>query len=223
MLTVTIPSTGRPKFLEDCIESIYNVTNVYLFDIEVVVVCCDPQDVSERVYQMMRGGFKIKIYVKSFKTLDAQRFAFSKVKKGHVLYLADDVVLDNDCLEKALAYLEEDSDRCIDLVTTNIPHVQGCFMVVGEKFCERFKDRQIFCPEYELFYGAAELRDCAKKLKKYVLGKDCKLKHFHPCCGRKPDKTHIEARSDGADARDQVKYFGRSSKEKIWGYSEGLS
>ena len=60
MLTVTIPTTGRPKFLEDCINSIYDSTYVNLSQIRVVIVCCKEDDVSKEIKKRIHDGMNIE-------------------------------------------------------------------------------------------------------------------------------------------------------------------
>lgn len=139
-----------------------------------------------------------------------------------LVYLADDLKMNEDCLSNLIQRIEEkysDFDFLVGLFMENIPEkntVEAAFGAIGTKFADRFPDRKVFCPFYEKFCIDKELELYAKIAQKFELLRNAMIVHFHPAHSEcKPDETHYHARKRIKD--DLSLYKKRNEEGKIWG------
>ena len=88
------------------------------------------------------------------------------------IYINDDVRLEINSLYRAVSLMNKyfsDLDGVVAFTQDNIPPDQACktaFGAIGSKVADRFKDRQVFCPDYKRFYLDSEMGDYALKYDK---------------------------------------------------------
>lgn len=138
-----------------------------------------------------------------------------------IVYLADDVKLYPDCLEKAVQCMQSnfpEFDGLVGINQVNIPN--GCksaFGLIGRKFADRFPDKQCFCPDYIHFYVDTEVGQYAQEVKRFKFCEEAKLIHYHPSvCSEMIDQTHITLRNRSKQ-RDDETWQKRQRKGLLWG------
>jgi len=224
MLNINIPTRGRPEKLEKCLESIscssYLALYIYCYDLEV-----DLDLKNERVMNALKHkGNGVNTFIpredKNILTIESHN-RVCKIK-GHFLGLSDDIVFHLGAIDAAVRMLEEelDSDGIVDFTVANMDAPDGCFMLLGDKFIEKFPDRTPYCPEYKFMFASAELRDFAKSIGRFRKCPDAKLDHFHPSITGKPDETHNRIRSKGIISDDQRRYSERKKAGKLWSHMQ---
>ncbi|GAG31022.1 unnamed protein product, partial [marine sediment metagenome] len=87
--------------------------------------------------------------------------------------------------------------------------------LVGQKFLQRYPDKQLFFPGYYHF-GCQEIAWLARKLGRFQSEERLRLTHFHPAFHKHLiDQTHREARV--YSERDHALIKERQAKGLIWG------
>ena len=78
-----------------------------------------------------------------------------------VLYCADDVEFEPECIENAVKAMKEyfpDGDGLVSIDARNITPGAGSFFgLIGKKFIDRFPDKMVFCPDYIHGYSDIEI------------------------------------------------------------------
>lgn len=142
-------------------------------------------------------------------------------------YLTDDVLLNRYCL--AIAAMEIKKMEFDGVIGFNIENItepyQPClaaFGIIGLKYADRFKDRQVFCPDYTSLYADLEVEKQATILGRFKFHKACILVHFHPAytLSEGKDATHLHTRRDFD--KDRTTYDRRMARDLVWGLSGEL-
>jgi hypothetical protein len=142
------------------------------------------------------------------------------------IYINDDVVLEINAIRRIVDIMSvyyPDLDGLVAITQDNIPTEQACmtaFGAIGAKFVDRFRNREVFCPEYKRFYLDSELGDYAIKYKKLYYSTDKAvaplLTHYHPAFFKNMmDETHNEVRKYLSE--DRMNYMVRKKKKLLWG------
>ena len=90
--------------------------------------------------------------------------------------------------------------------------------MVGQKFLQRYPDKQLFFPGY-FHFACQEILDlCLKIGDKFVCDHEAVVLHKHPCNFKEEmDQTHIDARIKKREDHALIKE--RKEKGLIWGDS----
>jgi hypothetical protein len=140
----------------------------------------------------------------------------------NLVYICDDVELMPDCLEKAMAHFAEDKLIGFKQIIKNVEGMcEAAMGIIGSKFADRFKDRQVFCPHYFNMSVDGELLDCAKYLGNFHFAEDAVLTHYHPGYYKEEeDSTHAIVRK--RQQEDKKLRRERAEIKLIWGINEGV-
>ena len=158
------------------------------------------------------------LYIKGHKgAVFCRSEAISYCQDG-ILYATDDMTFEPDAIENAFSSFNShfpDNDGVVGFV--QIPdnfHPTGVALV-GQKFLQRYPNKQLFNPEY-FHFACQEVYWLASKLGKFHQEKTAIIRHYHPAFFKKEmDKTHIEARK--YREKDHVLMRERQAKGLIWG------
>lgn len=210
ILNINIPTKGRPKKLLDCLQSI-NYSGQY----KVYIHCYDkaddlPDEIPVDCYEIIEN--------KQILTIESHNIVCRE--KGHFMGLSDDIVFHPNALDSAVNALElhHKSDAIIDFTVANMNAPDGCYMLLGDSFINKFPERTPYCPEYRFMFASAELRDFAIKEGVFFKCDLARLDHYHPAVTGKPDETHTRIRSKGIISDDQQTYFRRQKSGKLWSH-----
>jgi hypothetical protein len=136
------------------------------------------------------------------------------------LYATDDIVFEPGSIETAFKMFNntfKDDDGVVGFVQNKSFHPTGVAMV-GQRFLQRYPDKQLFRPSLWHF-AASEVYDHAMKIGKFIQCTSARVTHFHPCFDKKEmDQTHLESRIYKQEDMEII------SKKKnaglIWGYND---
>ena len=200
MITITIPTTGRPERLKNCIESID-------YPADIRIGCRYPADLSDEI------GNASVLYTEN-NIVDVQNtLAASARTDSYILPISDDIVFEKGAIKKAVDFLDSifpDSDGIVGFNVDNLKSSPYCFMLIGQKFFNDTLKRKLFHDGYEHFFADTELGEAANAAGKFYLCCDANITHFHPSSGAEKDETHKRNRlkkweRDSATYRSRVK------------------
>ena len=143
------------------------------------------------------------------------------IKGKHIIVSSDDIYYEEDAIEIAYKELIDrfpDTDGVIGINNYNLGSQghEGAVTLVGDKFLERFPNRDLFCPEYLHFYVDTELTLLAKKLNRFYFCIESRVYHDHPSITGNYDSTHHYKRSE-RHTRDGEVWKQRQASGKLWG------
>lgn len=176
MISILIPTKGRPESLKRCIKSI---------DVpaKVIVVASHLSDIF---------GVEVKDFIvdSSLNPVQAQLEAYKKAE-GHILIACDDIEFMPGAIQKALDML---GDGIVGFNQINIPGgSQYAFMLISEAYHKEFG---YFHKHYKHFFADTEYGEQAKERGRFKFGAECHVKHYHPSATKQPDATHNNNRMD---------------------------
>jgi hypothetical protein len=146
------------------------------------------------------------------------------------LTLVDDVVLNLDCIEKAVQLMGEDTDKVIGIFQnypTGNKSIGFCHagqVMIGSAFVERHKEVEykVCCPDYIQWWQDQELLEFSQSIGKFYLSTEAQLTHFHPMySGDTMDEAHREVRGIIV-SKDRETRKQRVNRNLLWGREWGL-
>lgn len=193
LITITIPTTGRPDKLSQCLKSIdYKDTFIRIGAVSIEDV--NLSDVSEMD--------NVSIIFNSSSIVEMQNdLAFASPDASHILAASDDIEFLPGAIRTAkecLLKVFPDGDGCVGLNIVNMEEKDRspyAFMLVGAKFFNERLHRELFYPRYKHFYADTELGLYACSLGRFVFCYDARVIHHHPATGAPADKTHLYNRT----------------------------
>lgn len=216
-LNINIPTRGRPDKLDECLRSID-----YKGDMKIYIYCYDRSDdlpdTLLEYEEIMKHDYCI-IENKDILTIASHNLVCKN--EGHFLGLSDDIVFHRGAIRRAVSLLETDlgSAGIVDFTVANMTAPDGCYMLLGDSFINKFADRTPYCPEYQFMFASAELRDFAKSIDRFKKCEYAQLDHYHPSVTGKPDETHKRIRSRGIIHDDEKIYNERRRSGKLWSHN----
>lgn len=208
-VTITIPSTGRPGRLADCLRSIDYCQKV------INIGICFKEDLPEDTVLKMEN---VAVYISSDHPVRLQTaLADLGPKDAHVLPISDDIVFKPGAIATAVQTLLTafpDGDGVIGFNVTNMQGKDRCpyaYMLVGNKFFNDRLKRVLFPHEYRHFYADVELGEMAERLGRFRFCPEAGLIHFHPSAGYPADATHTRLRQEKWEHDHAV--YGRRKNE----------
>jgi len=210
-VTVIIPSCSsqRIPLLTGTIDSI--LASTYK-DVYPVIIA----DGNEEIYKTIKDKYYMRL-LGVFLNVDRKDWVYSinhalkSLKSDYYIYASDDLIFPPDCIENAVNVMQRDypdGDGVVSIGRKN----RCVFGLMGNKFINRFPDRQVFCPDYIHYCSDSELLGTVKRLGKltYPPDRQCQVKHF-----RMKDETWRLARR--ARTRDREIHRERQEKGYQWG------
>lgn len=202
MISILIPTKGRPEKLERCVKSV----DIYC---EIWILATKPEDVPHDV--MIDSRVKV-FFDENMTIIQAQNFLASKAT-GHILPITDDIVFDRGSIDAALdilycSFFNFDGDGIVGFHVKNMNCADYAYMLVGKRFYNETLKGELFHSGYEHFFADQELSEIAKKRKKFVVCLDATIKNYHPNAGFQEDETHRYRRGEKL-AHDQELYRRR--------------
>ena len=210
-ITIIIPTRNRFPKLKRALDSILNVKNV-----DIIVVCDGDESTYKNLSAKSFEDIKRILIPKHKGSVYCRNYAMQNVKDG-VLCFCDDTTFRSNAVDIALKEFNRyfpDDDGVLGLRQNHQHHPAG-ITLIGQKFLNRYPDRQVFNPQYNLF-ACQEIEWLATHYGKFQMSKDILVNHYHPCFyPNEKDKTHIEGRI--TKNKDMRLIQERKQKGLIWG------
>lgn len=233
LLEIVIPSKGRIQKLENCLNSILHSTK----DLEpykdyVVKVYFSLQEEYEYFTRLFGEasqilGINFKLLDFHYRVPDFWGYCLRNMQGQALMYLNDDILVFDNTLKLACTEFERhfpDFDGVMGLSQSNLPEgqaLEGAFGIIGEKFADRFPNRNVFCMDYDRFRGDYELWIYSKEIGKFYFDKNVKIEHLHPAHDKSQiDETHHDVRK--YLPKDNEIYRKRTSLGYLWGRNFNL-
>lgn len=143
---------------------------------------------------------------------------FGRSQADIVLSCSDDMEFFPETIAQVIYAMENkfpDTDGVIGLKQIEFDN-EGGLLALGQKFLQRFPERQAFCPDYKALYFDTELYDFALGSGLFHFCPDAMVYHYHPSVHPKEmDETHRIGRV--LSQNDGSVYEQRKSKGLLWG------
>lgn len=135
-----------------------------------------------------------------------------------MVFLCDDIELDCDCFERLLEIKDLD-DKLVGFNQKNLEtFCKAAMGWVGTRFADRFKNREVWCPDYDNMHVDGELIESAEHFGAFLYAPQCRLVHHHPVTDVKLfDDTHNKTREHAQ--RDAETRMMRKNRGLVWGRS----
>jgi len=208
-VTVLISTYNREEFLMKCIKSI---KESYHKDVCIFIIV----DGNKALYhKLLSENLSVLFNEERMDYVYSMNRALRHMEiTDAVLYASDDIEFAPDCISKAVQALSEnfpDGDGVIGLKQQNRPYgSKSAFGLVGNKFINRFPDRQIFCPKYIHYGSDTEIAVFARTLGRFMFCEEAILLH-----AKLKDETDRLART--VLKKDDILRKDREAKGLIWG------
>lgn len=217
-IEIVIPSKHRIEKLNNCINSI--LRNSVSCKISIYL-----SDLKELLYfsKFFTNITQIKLHVlSSYQVPDFWNARIREMTTNVLIYLNDDVLLYQDTLKKIMInyhrYFPE-FDGLMGLNQSNLnstTNVEAAFGVIGKNFSKHFKNKQVWCLDYNRFFCDKELEMYAKTIDKFVYCKETEIIHLHPIIDPTlEDDTHRDSRRYWKQDHDTFKK--RKALGLLWG------
>jgi len=136
----------------------------------------------------------------------------ASVDADAVMLLNDDQELYPDCIEKAITALKDKFSDTDGIIGIRQEHEGTRYAItfIGHKFCERFPNHAIFCPDYINYHNDEELFTFAQSIEKFHFCPEAVAIHHMP-----KDKTREAMHS--TREQDKETWEKRQAQGLIWG------
>jgi len=219
-IDVVIPSRGRVKKLENCLNSIFHAA----IDIrlQIYLYFSVPEEYTYFLEKFRDLPEVTPLLLENYRVPDFWNTHLRNTKANVMCYLNDDVLVDRDLFKVVMKEFYKkfpDYDGIIGFRQTNIPKdstVEGAFGAIGIKYADRFPKRQVLCPNYERFYSDFELWKYASHINRFYFCDLAMLTHLHPMGNKElEDDTHRLVRQ--YLKQDRVTHTQRQQLGYLWG------
>jgi len=221
-LDLVIPSKNRKDKLETCLNSIFHSN--FLGQVEVYLYFSIKGE-STYFRKITKGISWIHIRdLESYRVPEFWNTHLKNMTADGLCYLNDDIELFPETLTIIQdnfnnTFPDYDGVMGLNQVNINSPSkVEGAFGVIGSKYADRFPDRQVFCPDYNRFFGDYEIWRYSKSIDKFLFCSTAQLLHHHPITNKKlEDATHRDVRTWLDE--DRATFNERKRRDLLWGCS----
>jgi len=202
-------SPDRLTLLEEEIESINKSTYINIYIIIVV-------DGDAKLYETAKkkfSAFNISVIQNTKRRgwVASTNRVLKEFNAEYYIYGSDDLVFPPACIEGAMFMMDKEFPDGDGVVTLGRRH-KAIFGLIGNKWVNRFPDRQVFCPFYTHYGADPEHTQYAHKVKRFAFhpNRDMQVKHY-----RRNDETRRFSRS--SRTKDRALYADRQERGRLWG------
>jgi len=218
MISIGIPSKGRPDLLSECIRSIQGST-YHQWESHICITCWGDLDLYVKEESYETTNIFVHLHP-DLTVVECQNWVAARTKYANFLPISDDVKFEPKTLEIAerqLRFKFKDTDGVVGLNQYDVPGgTDTAFLLIGKKFLSRFPNYQPFCPDYKHFAADTELGNFSKKLGLYSFCQEARVEHLHPCTGKRGiDDTHTQSRRFLQE--DLALFKKRKEQNLVWG------
>jgi len=215
-ITIVIPTRNRVDKLQR------TITSIPLLDWIHTIIVCDGDEASYEYLSRRYEGdeyISIRLIKEHVGSVHARNSVIMKDIPDGLLYATDDIVFFRGAIEHAFEMFNEtfpDDDGVVGFKQT-VSHSPTGVALVGSAFLDRYKDRQLFCPNY-FHFSCQEVHWHAERLNKFLYDRRAIIEHYHPIYfPNEMDETHNEARV--YREQDHRLMATRRKAGLIWGYN----
>ena len=223
-IDIIVATRNRWKKLLKMLESIPPLDHV-----NVMVACDNDPDTYDALGQCYKESYLRRVLIARTiigsevstpsGSVKCRNFLAKDVNDG-LLYVTDDIVFEPGSIEAAFECFNQsfpDDGGVVGFIQNNEFHPTG-IALLGQKFLQRYPDKQLFCPQYFHFACQEIYNLCNKIGGKFVQCPNAKIFHNHPCYYRDAmDQTHVDARIHKDE--DMQLISRRGAAGLIWGYN----
>jgi len=210
-IMIGIPTVSPDRFdlLREELESIKASTYK---DINIIIVVDGDAKLYEKIKRNLTS-FNISV-IRNRKRrgwVASTNRVFKQFPTPYYIYGSDDLVFPPDLIKSAMELMRESFPDGDGVVTLGRRH-KAIFGLIGDKWVNRFPDRQVFCPFYTHYGADPEHTELAHKLERFAFhpNRDLQVKHY-----RRNDETRRFSRST-RDV-DRALYRDRQERGRLWG------
>ena len=165
MISLLIPTKGRPDKLQQCIKSID-------IDCEIFVMATCPSDVTHEVLN------RATVHFNSNLTVIQSQNILASICNGSPFPICDDVEFDPGSLSLLDDMLSATQEwKAFGANVTNMNHSKYGFMCIGKKLFEHELNKKLFFPKYKHFYADTELGERLDIGGHYAFAEDVTMRH----------------------------------------------
>lgn len=228
-LDVVLPTKWRQAKLNNCLNSIFHSLEYVSKEhqVELYVYFSEPEEFDYNKEVFKEVPFVHICFVEKYRVPNFWNKFLRNTQADGMLYLNDDVLLEEDFFCQVLEEFPQqfpDFDGVMGVRQVNLPKdqtVEGAFGIIGKKYAERFPEKQVFCPDYDRFYGDFEVWRQAEHVKKFYFCSTARIIHLHPCTDKNlEDDTHKDVRT--YLRKDKETYSIRQQRNWLWGRNYDL-
>ena len=221
-LDIVIPTLNRKEKLTNCLNSIFHSYKGQNITLHIYFSLKEEFNYWSNWFKESSLPIELHLLDVPYRVPDFWNSHLQKMQSDALCYLNDDILLEDDTFEVIFEEFPKafpDYDGVMGLRQANLPKdqtVEGAFGIIGSKYAERFPARQVWCPEYERFFGDWETWQMAKSIDKFYFCIPARIKHLHPITDKAlEDKTHHEVRKHLP--KDKQTFKIRQSQGLLWG------
>ena len=214
---IVVPTRNRLKKLIRMINSVPDKP-----EFKLLIICDGDQTTYDAIENIERENPMDIWLMRGQNGSVACRNAAARVCTDGYLYAVDDIEFNPSSIERAMRTFNEqfpDDDGVVGFHQEGqrTYHPTGVALV-GQKFLQRYPEKQLFYPKY-FHFSCQEVHELALKVDRFCLDKSAMLYHHHPQHGGEMDATHTEARK--YKAQDFKIRRERRANKIIWGDQNG--
>ena len=137
-----------------------------------------------------------------------------------MVYLSDHCTVDVNCIKEIEHAFDKHFphfDGVIGLHKSDLPasHVQSAFGAIGRKYADRFRNREVWCPDYKVFYCDTELGEYADSIGRFHYERKAMVTYYFPYTKANQDNTwHWSRRNKPLDIQTNKE---RRTRGLLWG------
>ena len=214
-LTVIIPTRFRYEKLIRCLDSI---DDTYVD--KIYVICDGDEQTYRKIDAIANGSLMQLILIEGHHGSVFCRNLITPIVNDGLLYAVDDIEFDKGAIEIAFARFNQtfpDDDGVVGFRQRGVNgtgHPTGV-AIMGQKFLQRYPNKQPFFPGY-FHFSCQEIHWLAEKLGRFSFEELASLYHHHPAFNSTElDQAHIDARIYKQKDHDLINK--RKAMKKIWG------
>lgn len=198
MLSILIPTKGRPEKLEQCVKSI---------DVQcrIMILATKEEDIP---YAVRRDPRAVWIINPNLSVIEAQ-ILMAQLSLGDIIPISDDITFDAGSISKAESVLYDPQvglcgDGVVGFKVRNMECKDYAYCLVGRKFLSQTLRGKLYHDGYKHFFADQELGDVAKRERKFRVAHDATIFNYHPIAGFPEDATHTDGRGEKLAHDEQV-------------------
>jgi hypothetical protein len=219
IVNIPIATLGTRCQITDTIDTI--LTSTYS-NIKLVITIQENAELMKQLKELYAIDSRVEIIYEQKNSGWIQANNHLAQQEGFLFPMADDISMTRETIGILVSEMERlfpDEDGILATNHTNTylknrAGWSGAFVFIGEKFMDRFPDRQVYCPDFFIYMGDIELPEYALSINKCFQIPDAHIIHYGRRAGKR-DATSKRASSIGSI--DHETYFLRQQKGYLWG------
>lgn len=228
MITITIPTISRLGTIQKTVDSIFS--NNLDISIKIIVDGEKWKPYYEKLKAIYSKNKIVTVLLNKNRSGwgGCVNYSVKTYNADFYISASDDLMFDKDAIIKAKRIMKHhfpDGDGVVGFNQKNMRHFcPGAFVVFGDKWADRFPDRQVYFPQYKHFCVDSELWHYAKSENKFAFAENANVKHIRPNdeCHRIAQKTLNRDRQIWWQKKGNPKRYWPTCQRLNWRTDLGL-